>query len=191
MILILDNYDSFTYNLYQRVAQLRPEREIKVIRNDIFAPEIACEKFSPTHLIISPGPCAPDQAGLSLEYVEYFHSKIPLLGICLGHQAIAQKFGAKIQRAKRIMHGKTSEIFHVGSGIFKGVEYPFVAMRYHSLIVDSENLDSEFLETAWTVDQHELMGISSKNNPTVGLQFHPESFKSPAGFKLLDNFLDL
>ena len=190
MILILDNYDSFTYNLYQRVAQLRPNAEIKVIRNDLLAPQEAADNYNLTHLIISPGPCAPDQAGLSLNYVEFFHSKIPLLGICLGHQAIAQKFGAKIVRAKRIMHGKTSEIFHTGNAIFTDVENPFTAMRYHSLIADPENLDSEFIETSWTTDQKELMSIQSKSHPTFGLQFHPESFKSPAGFKLLDNFLN-
>lgn len=191
MILIIDNYDSFTYNLAQRFAELAPNAKIKVIRNDLLLPGQAYEKFCPTHLVISPGPCAPDQAGFSCDYVEYFHGKIPLLGICLGHQAIAQNFGAKIVSAQRVMHGKTSQICHTEKGIFAGVENPFTAMRYHSLTVDATNLSKDFELCAFTQDQNELMGIQSKNAPTTGLQFHPESFKTPAGYKLLKNFLDL
>ena len=190
MILVLDNYDSFTYNLVQRIGELGRD-DIRVIRNDVMSPADAAGEFKPTHLIISPGPCTPNEAGLSCDYIRHFHGKIPILGVCLGHQAIGQVFGGKVIRASRIMHGKTSEIRHDGRTIFAGLPNPFTATRYHSLIVDPAGLDADFEQTAWTTDQDELMGLRSKSHPTEGVQFHPESFLSPTGHQLLANFLAL
>jgi len=190
MILLLDNYDSFTYNLVQRIGELSRGVEIRVIRNDVMPPAQAEAELSPTHLIVSPGPCSPNEAGLSCDYIRHFHGKIPVLGVCLGHQAIGQVFGGKVVRAPRLMHGKTSEIKHDGKGIYRELPVPFTATRYHSLIVDPEGLDPDFIETAWSVDQHELMGIRSKTHPTEGVQFHPESFLTAIGHQLLANFLD-
>ena len=192
VILIIDNYDSFTYNLVQRIGELgvQPDR-IKVIRNDVMPPQQAHSEFSPTHLIISPGPCTPNEAGLSCDYIRHFHGKIPVLGVCLGHQAIGQVFGGKVIRAPRLMHGKTSQIRHDGRGVYAGLDNPFTATRYHSLIVDPAGLDADFEQTAWSVDQDELMGIRSRTAPTEGVQFHPESFLTDLGHKLLANFLAL
>ncbi|MCD6304312.1 MAG: aminodeoxychorismate/anthranilate synthase component II [Planctomycetes bacterium] len=191
MVFILDNYDSFTYNLVQRIGELNRGVEIRVLRNDVMPPEQVAAEMKPTHLIISPGPCTPDQAGLSCDYVRYFHGRIPVLGVCLGHQAIGQVFGGKVVRADRLMHGKTSEIRHDGQGVLKDLPMPFVATRYHSLIVDPDGLDDDFVETAWTTDRNELMGIRSKTYPTEGVQFHPESFLTMVGHQLLANFLDM
>ncbi len=191
MILVLDNYDSFTYNLVQRIGELDSGWELKVIRNDVMTAEQAAEEYKPTHLIISPGPCTPDEAGESMNFVKHFHGQIPILGVCLGHQSIAQVFGGRIIRADRLMHGKTSEITHDGKGVYAGLPDPFTATRYHSLIVDPSNLDDDFIETAWTVDRRELMGIRSKTHPTHGVQFHPESFLTEIGHKLLENFLKM
>ncbi len=191
MILLLDNYDSFTYNLLQRIGELELGLGIQVIRNDVMPPTKAQETFKPTHLIISPGPCTPDKAGLSCDYVRYFHGKIPILGVCLGHQAIGQVFGGKVVRADRLMHGKTSQICHDGKTIFLGLPSPFTATRYHSLMVDPTGLDGDFEQTAWTEDLHELMGIRSRSAPTEGVQFHPESFLTDVGHKLLSNFLKM
>ncbi|HUU58370.1 MAG TPA: aminodeoxychorismate/anthranilate synthase component II [Phycisphaerae bacterium] len=191
MILVLDNYDSFTYNLVQRIGELGRGHEIRVVRNDRLAPDAAEAELHPTHLIVSPGPCTPNEAGLSCDYARYFHGKIPILGVCLGHQCIGQAFGAKVCRAERLMHGKTSEIRHDGKRIYGGLPNPFTATRYHSLIVDPTGLDPDFEETAWTTDRNELMGIRSRTCPTEGVQFHPESFLTEVGHKLLENFLAL
>jgi para-aminobenzoate synthetase component II len=191
MILVLDNYDSFTYNLVQRIGELDDGWRLQVLRSDIMSAEQAADKYAPTHLIVSPGPCTPNEAGESMNFVRHFHGKIPILGVCLGHQSIAQVFGADVVRADRLMHGKTSEITHDGKGVYAGLDNPFTATRYHSLIVDPTNLDDDFVETAWTVDKHELMGIRSKTHPTHGVQFHPESFLTEIGHQLLDNFLKM
>jgi anthranilate synthase/aminodeoxychorismate synthase-like glutamine amidotransferase len=191
MILLLDNYDSFTYNLVQRIGELGRGVDIRVVRNDVMGPRQAQDEFKPTHLIISPGPCSPNEAGLSCDYIRHFHGKIPVLGVCLGHQAIGQVFGGKVVRAPRLMHGKTSEIKHDGKGIYRELPMPFTATRYHSLIVETDGLDPDFIETAWSVDRHELMGIRSKTYPTEGVQYHPESFLTAVGHQLLANFLDM
>ena len=191
MIVILDNYDSFTYNLVQRIGELDSGHEIRVFRNDRAAAEAVEADVKPTHLIVSPGPCTPNEAGESMNFIRHFHGKIPILGVCLGHQSIGQVFGGKIVRAGRLMHGKTSDIRHDGQAVFAGLPNPFTATRYHSLIVDPENLDPDFEQTAFTVDQDELMGIRSKTHPTEGLQFHPESFLTEVGHKLLANFVAL
>jgi len=191
MIVIIDNYDSFTYNLVQRIGELGRGEDIRVFRNDAAEPEAVGEELKPTHLIISPGPCTPNEAGRSCQFILHFHGKVPILGVCLGHQCIGQAFGAKIVRAGRLMHGKTSEIRHDGKAIYQGLPNPFTATRYHSLIVDPAGLDDDFEQTAWTVDQNELMGIRSKTHPTEGVQFHPESFLTDVGHKLLENFLKL
>ncbi len=191
MILLIDNYDSFTYNLVQRIGELGREVKIRVIRNDVCPPAQAEVELHPTHLIISPGPCSPNEAGLSCHYIRHFHGKVPVLGVCLGHQAIGQVFGGKVVRAPRLMHGKTSDIRHDGKGVLRDLPNPFTATRYHSLIVDPEGLSDDFEPTAWSVDQHELMGLRSKTHPTEGVQFHPESFLTAAGHQLLANFLDM
>ncbi|MEI7835969.1 MAG: aminodeoxychorismate/anthranilate synthase component II [Planctomycetota bacterium] len=189
MILLIDNYDSFTYNLVQRIGELDLGFEVKVYRNDVLSPE-AAEALKPTHLIISPGPCDPDRAGYSCDYIRRFHGKIPILGVCLGHQCIGQVFGGKVVRAGRLMHGKTSQIRHDGRGVYAGLANPFTATRYHSLIVDCDGLDADFEQTAWTLDQGELMGLRSKTQPTEGVQYHPESFLTQDGHILLRNFLN-
>ena len=190
MILILDNYDSFTYNLVQRIGEM-DLGDVTVLRNDVCPPGAAGEQYRPTHLIVSPGPCSPAEAGLSCDYIRYFHGKVPILGVCLGHQCIGHVYGGKVVRAPRLMHGKTSEIRHDGKTIFAGLPNPFTATRYHSLIVDFEGMDSDFEQTAWSADRNELMGLRSKTHPTEGVQFHPESFLTPAGNDLLRNFLKL
>ena len=191
VIVILDNYDSFTYNLVQRIGELGAGHEMRVFRNDVTTAQAVEAECTPTHLIISPGPCAPDQAGESMNFIRHFHGKIPILGVCLGHQAIGQVFGGKVVRAGRLMHGKTSEIRHDGKTIFASLPNPFTATRYHSLTVDPAGLDADFEQTAWTADQNELMGIRSKTHPTEGVQFHPESFLTDVGHDLLRNFLSL
>lgn len=189
MILVLDNYDSFTYNLVQRIGELGRAEEITVLRNDRLAPAEAEEALRPSYLIISPGPGTPDDAGLSCDYVRHFHGRIPVLGVCLGHQCIGQVFGGKVRRADRLMHGKTSEIRHDGKGLFRDLPNPFTATRYHSLLVDPAGLDDDFQPTAWTDDQEELMGVRCLSHPTEGVQFHPESFLTDIGHRLLENFL--
>jgi anthranilate synthase/aminodeoxychorismate synthase-like glutamine amidotransferase len=190
MILVLDNYDSFTYNLVQRIGEM-DLGEVIVYRNDAVTPQEANNRHHPSHLIISPGPCDPDHAGLSCDFIRFFHGKVPILGVCLGHQCIGQVFGGKVVGAPRLMHGKTSQICHDGRTIYRGLPNPFTASRYHSLIVDPAGLDSDFEQTAWTEDQHELMGLRCRTHPTEGVQFHPESFLTPAGYDLLRNFLKL
>jgi anthranilate synthase/aminodeoxychorismate synthase-like glutamine amidotransferase len=189
MILLIDNYDSFTYNLVQRIGEIAPREAIEVVRNDVMPPPQAQEHYSPTHLIISPGPCSPNEAGFSCDYIRYFHGKLPILGVCLGHQCMGQVFGGTVRRADRLMHGKTSQIRHDGKGLFAGLPNPFTATRYHSLIVDFNGMGEDFEQTAWSADQNELMGLRSKTHPTEGVQFHPESFLTESGFELLRNFL--
>ncbi len=187
MILMIDNYDSFTYNLVQYLGELG--EELKVYRNDkISIAEI--EKLNPNKIVISPGPGEPKDAGISKEVIKKFAGKIPILGVCLGHQAIAESFGGKIIRANRIMHGKTSEIHHDGKTIFKGLDNPFTATRYHSLIIKKESLPDCFEISAWT-DQNEIMGIRHKKLKVEGVQFHPESILTGLGKRLLGNFVGM
>jgi para-aminobenzoate synthetase component 2 len=190
MLLIIDNYDSFTYNLYQYFCELGVE--VEVVRND--AIDIAgIEALKPTHLVISPGPCTPNEAGISLAAIEYFSGKLPIMGVCLGHQAIAQVFGAKIVRARKVMHGKTSPIVHNRQSVFKGLNNPLTVTRYHSLVVQSDTLPDCFELTAWTElpdgSMDEIMGYQHKTLPIDAVQFHPESIKTQQGHQLLANFL--
>ena len=187
MILMIDNYDSFTYNLVQYLGELG--KEIHVVRNNqIAADEI--KQLKPTHIVISPGPGAPKDAGVSKEVIREFSGKVPILGVCLGHQCIGEIFGGRVVRAGRLMHGKTSMIHHDGKGVFQGLPNPFEATRYHSLIVERETLPECLTITAET-DQKEIMGLAHKQHPTVGVQFHPESILTQAGKDLLRNFLKL
>lgn len=190
MLLMIDNYDSFTYNVVQYLGELGAE--VEVYRNDaITAAEI--EAKSPSHIVISPGPCTPNEAGVSMEVITQFAGKIPLLGICLGHQSIAQAFGGRIIRADKVMHGKTSAIHHNGLGVFNGLENPFQATRYHSLVVDQRQLPKDFEITAWTENIEggvdEIMGIKHRRFHLEGVQFHPESILTQHGHQLLKNFL--
>ncbi len=192
MLVIIDNYDSFTYNIVQTVAanSLKDGRveDIRVFRNDkITVREI--EKLNPERLLISPGPCTPKEAGISIEAIRYFAGKVPVLGVCLGHQSMAEAFGGTVIRAGRIMHGKTSPIHHDGKGVFTGLPNPFDGMRYHSLIVDDKDLPDCF-EVSCRTDEGELMGIRHREMILEGVQFHPESIMTPDGITLLKNFMD-
>ncbi len=191
MIFLVDNYDSFTYNLVQRLGEIDPSLDLQVVRNDKITVQ-QIEARQPSHLIISPGPCTPDQAGISLACAKHFAGRIPLMGVCLGHQSIAQAFGAKIVRAKRLMHGKTDRIHHDDRGLYQGLENPFIATRYHSLIVRPDTLADQFEVCAWCEDpdgRREIMGIRHKQLPVFGMQFHPESFLTELGAELLRRFL--
>ena len=192
MIVLIDNYDSFTYNLVQRIGELDRTREMKVYRNDQVTLE-QIEADAPDRIIVSPGPCTPAEAGISVDVVKHFAGKMPILGVCLGHQSIGAAFGARIVRADRLMHGKTSEIRHDGKTIFAGLANPFTATRYHSLVIEPDSLPGEFEVTARTVDSpdNEIMGIRHKTMPIEGVQFHPESFLTDEGHKLLGNFLKM
>jgi anthranilate synthase component 2 len=185
MILIIDNYDSFTYNLVQYFGELG--EDLKVYRNNKISIEKA-ESLKPRAIVISPGPGTPEDAGISCELVKAFKDKIPILGVCLGHQVIGYVFGAKIVRARHLMHGKTSMIHHKEKGIFQGLPNPFEATRYHSLIIDPKTLPFELECTAWTKDK-EIMGLRHKKFPLCGVQFHPESIMTKPGMQLLKNFL--
>ncbi len=187
MIIIVDNYDSFTYNLVQQIGAFGERME--VYRNDKVSIEEIEEKM-PDHIIISPGPCTPKEAGISNDIIKNFSGKIPILGVCLGHQCIAYTYGADVVRARRLMHGKTSMIKHDGKTIYKGLPNPFVATRYHSLIVKEDTLP-DFLEVTARADDDEIMGIRHKEYPLEGVQFHPESFLTEEGPRLLKNFLAL
>jgi anthranilate synthase/aminodeoxychorismate synthase-like glutamine amidotransferase len=193
MILLIDNYDSFTYNLVQRLGEIDPSLALEVHRNDKITPE-EIEAKGPTHLIISPGPCTPDEAGISIECVRRFAGRVPVLGVCLGHQAIGQAFGAKIVRADRLMHGKTDNVFHDGRGLFEGLDNPFVATRYHSLVIQPDTLSGQFDVCAWSDSPdgtRTIMGIRHREFPLCGLQFHPESFLTDCGPRLMRRFLEL
>ena len=187
MILMIDNYDSFTYNLVQYLAELG--EKLVVYRNDKISIE-EIKKLNPAHIVISPGPGRPSEAGISEEVIKEFGQNIPLLGVCLGHQGIGEVFGGKVIRADKLMHGKTSQIYHNNSLIFKGLSNPFEATRYHSLIVEKKSLPGVFQITAWTKD-NEIMGIAHKNFPIWGVQFHPESILTKEGKQLLKNFINL
>lgn len=185
MLLMIDNYDSFTYNLVQYFGELG--QDVRVIRND----EIDVDTIGtlqPEHIVISPGPCTPNEAGVSLPLISKYAGNIPILGVCLGHQSIGQAFGGKIIHAKELMHGKTSQIHHTGQGVFKGLPSPFRATRYHSLVIERASLPAELEITAWTEDG-EIMGVRHKTLPIEGVQFHPESILTEYGHEMLANFL--
>ncbi len=194
MIVLIDNYDSFTYNIVQTYAVRPPDApagwrppEIRVFRNDkITVEEIAA--MQPDRLLISPGPCTPAEAGISIEAIRYFSGRIPILGVCLGHQSIGEAFGGRVVRAGRVMHGKTSPIHHDGRGVFTGLDNPFAGMRYHSLVVEEETLP-DCLEATAHSDRGELMGLRHRELPIEGVQFHPESIMTDTGVVLLHNFL--
>ena len=187
MLVMIDNYDSFTYNLVQYFQVLK--ERVLVYRNDEITPS-QIEELRPKYLVISPGPCTPKEAGVSVKLIQEFAGKIPILGVCLGHQSIGAAFGAKIVRAKRIMHGKTSMIYHDDKTIYKGIENPFMATRYHSLVVERDSLPGCLEISAWT-EGDEIMGIRHKEYPIEGVQFHPESILTKVGLKILENFLKL
>jgi para-aminobenzoate synthetase component 2 len=193
MILVIDNYDSFTYNLVQYLGELGADlpvaRDIKVARNDRITIE-EIEKLAPERIVLSPGPCAPDDAGITLDVIRHFAGKIPLLGVCLGHQAMGQAFGGSVVRAPYLMHGKTSQILHDGRTVFEGVENPFTATRYHSLIVDRASVPP-MLEVSATTSDGLVMGLRHREFICEGVQFHPESIMTAAGKRLLGNFLKL
>lgn len=186
MILVIDNYDSFTYNLVQYLGELG--EDVTVRRNDEIGIE-EIERMAPDHILISPGPCTPNEAGISLELIDHFKGKIPIFGVCLGHQAIGQAFGGKVVRAERLMHGKTSPIQHDGTSVFQGMESPFTATRYHSLIVERESLP-DCLEITAETAEGEIMGLRHKEYPIEGVQFHPESIITDHGHTMLRNFLN-
>jgi anthranilate synthase/aminodeoxychorismate synthase-like glutamine amidotransferase len=190
MILLIDNYDSFTYNLVQRLGELDAGLDVRVFRNDqITVEEVAALK--PSHLIISPGPCTPKEAGISNEVLSRFAATIPTLGVCLGHQCIGHVFGGEVIRNYRVMHGKTSPIHHDNQGVFHGLSNPFEATRYHSLVIRRETFaHPDFVVGAWTAEG-EIMGVRHRSWPLHGVQFHPESFLTEEGPKLLGNFLEM
>ena len=190
MLLMIDNYDSFTYNVVQYLGELGAE--VEVHRNDEITIE-EVEAKQPEHLVISPGPCTPNEAGISVEAINHFGGKLPLFGICLGHQSIGQAFGGKIVRAKEVMHGKTSPVFHNNTGVFEGLANPVEVTRYHSLVIDQETLPDCLEVTAWTQNEDgtidEIMGVRHKELDIEGVQFHPESILTEQGHDLLANFL--
>ena len=202
MILVIDNYDSFTYNLVQRLGEIDPSLDVRVVRNDKLS--IAdIRQMNPDRILISPGPCTPTEAGISVPIIEHLSGEFPILGVCLGHQSIGQAFGGKIVRAPQLMHGKTDRIYHSNSGMFEGLPNPFVATRYHSLVIAPETLPEELEVTAWVggptdgtsptnMDSEsglQIMGVRHKHLPVEGWQFHPESFLTEPGPELLRRFL--
>ena len=190
MILVIDNYDSFTYNLVQRLGEIDASLDIRVFRNDQIEIE-SIKKLAPAKIIISPGPCTPKEAGISNEVLKTFASQLPILGVCLGHQCIGHVFGGEVIRNSRIMHGKISPIHHDNKGVFKGLSNPFDATRYHSLVIKKETFTNpDFEVSAWTAEG-EIMGVRHKSWELHGVQFHPESFLSIEGPKLLKNFLNI
>jgi anthranilate synthase/aminodeoxychorismate synthase-like glutamine amidotransferase len=189
MVFVLDNYDSFTYNLVQYLGEMGERVEVR--RNDqTTVDEIG--RLRPKHIVISPGPCTPQEAGISIELIRHFSGKVPILGVCLGHQAIGAAFGGNIIRAKKLMHGKTSPITHGGKGVFAGLESPLTATRYHSLVIERETVPAELEVTACTREQdgtEVIMGVRHRSFPVEGVQFHPESVLTPTGRQMLKNFL--
>ncbi|MZR63628.1 aminodeoxychorismate/anthranilate synthase component II [Alcanivorax sp. DP30] len=189
-VLMIDNYDSFTYNLVQYLQELGAE--VLVHRNDQITLE-EIEALNPDRLMVSPGPCTPNEAGVSIAAIKHFAGKLPILGVCLGHQSIGQAFGGKVVRARQVMHGKTSPIYHSGAGIFRDLPSPYIATRYHSLVVEKDSLPDCLEITAWTQledgSMDEIMGMRHKTLPIEGVQYHPESILSEHGHALLDNFL--
>jgi anthranilate synthase component 2 len=197
VVLLIDNYDSFTFNLVQRFGEIDRTREVRVVRNDRIGVEEA-ERLNPSHLVISPGPCTPKEAGVSAALITHFRGRIPILGVCLGHQTIGDCHGMTVRRNDEPVHGKTSEIHHDGRGLFAGMSNPFVATRYHSLVVDPATVHPDFEVTAWTMRdgaRREIMGLRWKAPagaaPCEGVQFHPESFLTVEGPRLLANFLGM
>lgn len=188
MLLMIDNYDSFTYNLVQYFGILG--EEVRVVRNDRITAEEA-EGLRPDRLVISPGPGDPTDAGVSVELIRRLAGRVPILGVCLGHQAMGYAFGGVIVRAKRVMHGKVSRVFHDGTGLYRGVENPFDATRYHSLVIRGDTLPARFRRTAWTVEDDEIMGIADDEARLYGIQYHPESILTTRGMDILRNFLEL
>jgi anthranilate synthase/aminodeoxychorismate synthase-like glutamine amidotransferase len=193
MIFVLDNYDSFTYNLVQRLGEIDRNLDIRVARNDqITVDEI--ERLRPERIIVSPGPCTPSEAGISKEVIRHFGQRLPVLGVCLGHQCIGEVYQGKVLRADRLMHGKVSLIHHDGKGVFAGLKNPFTATRYHSLVIPPDALPPDLKVCAWTDDAdfpREIMGVRHLQFPVHGVQFHPESFLTEAGIDLLQNFLNI
>ena len=191
MVFVLDNYDSFTYNLVQYLGEMG--QEVVVRRNDQTTIEQIAES-KPSHILISPGPCTPQEAGISIALIRHFAGKVPVFGVCLGHQAMGEAFGGKVVRAKNLMHGKTSRVEHDGKTIFRGVESPMTATRYHSLIVAEDSLPADLEVSAHTIERdgtRVIMGLRHKKFPVEGVQFHPESVLTDAGKKLVENFLHL
>ena len=192
MLLMIDNYDSFTYNLVHYLEELG--EKVCVYRNDKLSLD-EIESLDPGKIVISPGPCTPNEAGISLEVVSQFKDKLPILGVCLGHQSIGQAFGGKVVKASTVMHGKTSEIIHKNSDIFQGIDIPFSATRYHSLVLEKDSLPECFEVTAWTENKEggvdEIMGLRHRDYPLYGVQFHPESILTSTGHQLLQNFLQV
>ncbi len=192
MLLMIDNYDSFTYNLVQYFGELG--QDVHVYRNDQITLD-QVEELSPDRIVISPGPCTPNEAGISLGLIERFKGKMPILGVCLGHQSIGQVFGGHVIHASKIMHGKTSEIYHNSTDVFKGLDIPFTATRYHSLVIDKKTVPDCLEVTAWTKNAEggidEIMGVRHKDYPVSGVQFHPESILTAYGHELLNNFLQI
>jgi len=187
MLLMIDNYDSFTYNLVQYFCQLG--QNVDVIRNDLVSIK-EVEKIKPKFLVISPGPCTPDEAGISVDLIKRFKDEIPVLGVCLGHQCLGSAFGANIVRAENVMHGKLSKVSHNEQGVFRGIKNPIKAVRYHSLIVERDSLDKDFIINSWT-DDNIIMGFQHNSLPLVGFQFHPESIETEQGMNLLENYLKI
>ena len=187
MILMIDNYDSFTFNIVQYLGELGAE--VKVVRNDQITVEEA-EKLRPTKILVSPGPCSPAEAGVSCDIIRHFGSKLPVFGVCLGHQALGYVYGGKVIRADRLMHGKTSPILHTGKGVLRGMPNPFDAIRYHSLLVERKSLPAELEITAET-KEGEIMGLQHRTLPVYGVQFHPESILTQDGKRILQNFLEI
>jgi anthranilate synthase component 2 len=186
MLLVIDNYDSFTYNLVQYFGELG--EDVQVFRNDDITLE-GVERLNPARIVVSPGPCTPNEAGISVPAIKHFAGKVPILGVCLGHQSIGQAFGGKIVHAKQLMHGKTSAIHHHSSSVFRGLPADFQATRYHSLVIERESLPDCLEITAWT-DDGEIMGVRHKTLPIEGVQFHPESILTEHGHAMLKNFLE-
>ena len=191
MLLMIDNYDSFTYNIVQYLGELG--QDVRVYRNDEISIE-QIKELNPQHIVISPGPCSPNEAGVSMAVIEHFAGKIPVLGVCLGHQSIGQVFGGNVIRARQVMHGKTSPIYHNNSGVFSSLNNPLIATRYHSLVIDKNTLPDCLEITAWTQlddgSMDEIMGVRHKALAVEGVQFHPESILTEQGHALLKNFLD-